>query len=249
MKRVQPTAPSNPFAELSDVWISTWVQPWSAWQVWSKLWGENWQRWLDAASSVPTPWLPALAGDRRDQPAAIDFFLPWLPRTDADFGVPAVHDAVSTMLRAAAPAYSLLGKRAELFPGSRNLRAAGDLARTETAPAAKVAAAPAKPPVAPTAAAVAKAPVEPKKAVKPKAPAKPGSVTAASKPVEAKEAAVDAAPTQKAEAAVVAKAPASGSRRAAAKPAEEAGKPAEAAAKPARSRRAKAPKTGTPKAS
>lgn len=112
MKHLPPSTPSNPFAELSAAWTESWTQPWSAWQTWSRLWGEQWQRWFDALATTPTPWLPALAEGRTRQPAAIDFFLPWLPRadfrvspTDADAG----RDTVHAMLRAAVPAAGLFG--------------------------------------------------------------------------------------------------------------------------------------------
>lgn len=112
MKHLPPSTPSNPFAELSDAWMESWTQPWSAWQTWSRLWGEQWQRWFDALAAVPTPWLPALAEGRKQQPAAIDFFLPWLPRADfrvASPGANAGHDNVHAMLRAAVPAAGLFG--------------------------------------------------------------------------------------------------------------------------------------------
>jgi hypothetical protein len=52
--------------------------------------------------------LPALAGDRRgQQPSAIELFLPWLPRIEAEIIPLRQHsdeDAVRVMLRAALPA-------------------------------------------------------------------------------------------------------------------------------------------------
>lgn len=131
MKHLPPSTPSNPFAELSDAWTESWTQPWSAWQTWSRLWGEQWQRWFDALAAVPTPWLPALAEERRKQPEAIDFFLPWLPRADFRMGwqgVDAGRDTVHAMLRAAVPAAGLFGALA--------YRPAGDEKAIDVQPAA-----------------------------------------------------------------------------------------------------------------
>ena len=60
----------------------------------------------DSVVSAPNPWLPALAAGRPDQPAAIDFFLPWLPRIEAfvtPLDRPGEQDAVRVMLRASLP--------------------------------------------------------------------------------------------------------------------------------------------------
>lgn len=76
-------------------------------QEWNAFWGTQWKAWFDALASAPNPWLPALAAGRPDQPAAIDFFLPWLPRVEA-FVTPLDpsgedQEAVRVMLRAALP--------------------------------------------------------------------------------------------------------------------------------------------------
>lgn len=159
MKRQPPSTPSNPFAELSEAWVSSWMQPWSAWQTWSKLWENQWQHWFDAAAAVPSPWLPALADERRHPSVAIDFFLPWAPRQEVEpegRSEPAVHDAVATMLRAAAPTRVLT-------------RVVGDIVATE----AKVQAVPAVVEPSP-------APKKPaRKASTAKRPAKPAAAAVA----------------------------------------------------------------------
>ncbi len=105
MKRTTPDT-VNSATMLSDAWINAWMKPWTAWQGWSDFWGEQYQAWLDKLAAAPNPWLPALAKDRRNQPASIDFFLPWLPGLQASMASldsPEQSEALRVMLRAALP--------------------------------------------------------------------------------------------------------------------------------------------------
>ena len=102
------TTPSATFAALSSAWLSACSQPWTAWQGWSQLMGSQWQQWLKTVGSVPNVWLPALAAERRGQPPAIDFFLPWLPRGESSVMPLDVHGAETAMrlmMRAALPLF------------------------------------------------------------------------------------------------------------------------------------------------
>lgn len=86
--------------------MSACLQPWSMLQDWNAFWARQWQVWFDTVVSAPNPWLPALAAARSDQPAAIDFFLPWLPRIQAlvtPLDPAGEKDAVRVMLRASMP--------------------------------------------------------------------------------------------------------------------------------------------------
>jgi hypothetical protein len=70
--------------------------------------GSQWQQWLKTVGSVPNVWLPALAAERRGQPPAIDFFLPWLPRGESSVVPLDVHGAETAMrlmMRAALPLF------------------------------------------------------------------------------------------------------------------------------------------------
>jgi len=106
--RTAYTTPSATFAALSSAWLSACAQPWTAWQGWSQLMGSQWQQWLKTVGSVPNVWLPALAAERRGQPPAIDFFLPWLPRGESSVVPLDVHGAETAMrlmMRAALPLF------------------------------------------------------------------------------------------------------------------------------------------------
>jgi len=90
----------------SAAWMSAYMQPWSILQDWNAFWSKQWKIWFDTVVSTPNPWLPALAAGRAGQPAAIDFFLPWLPRIEAlvtPLESCGERDAVRVMLRAALP--------------------------------------------------------------------------------------------------------------------------------------------------
>ncbi|PLX76363.1 MAG: hypothetical protein C0607_05050 [Azoarcus sp.] len=106
--RTAYTTPSATFAALSSAWLSACAQPWTAWQGWSQLMGSQWQQWLKTVGSVPNVWLPALAAERRGQPPAIDFFLPWLQRGESSVVPLDVHGAETAMrlmMRAALPLF------------------------------------------------------------------------------------------------------------------------------------------------
>lgn len=94
--------------ELTEAWLSNLWQPWNAFGKWNALWVDPWKRWLKTVTVPPAAWLPALAGDRRgQQPSAIELFLPWLPRIEAEItplSQRSNEDAVRVMLRAALPA-------------------------------------------------------------------------------------------------------------------------------------------------
>lgn len=112
MKQASSPNPYHSLVELSEAWVSGWMQPWSAWQQWSNVWSAGWQHWVDAFAALPAPWLPALAEDRRQQVEALDAFLPWMPRADlrvTHYAFPGVEDAMGLMLRAAVPAAGLFG--------------------------------------------------------------------------------------------------------------------------------------------
>lgn len=86
--------------------MSACLQPWSMLQDWNAFWVRQWQVWFDSVVSAPNPWLPALAAGRPEQSAAIDFFLPWLPRFEAlvtPLRAAGEQDAVRVMLRASLP--------------------------------------------------------------------------------------------------------------------------------------------------
>lgn len=105
MKQLQRELPGL-MADFSSTWVTACMQPWTMWQGWAQLWGDPWRQWLDSVASMPNPWLPALAADRKAQPPAIDFFLPWLPRIEATVAPIDGHsaeDAMRVMLRAALP--------------------------------------------------------------------------------------------------------------------------------------------------
>lgn len=120
--------------------MSACLQPWSMLQDWNAFWVRQWQVWFDTVVSAPNPWLPALAARRPDQPAAIDFFLPWLPRIEAlvtplDPG--GEQDAVRVMLRASLPHVGV-GERKEWLDVdatvSRSPRAPTELPVEPTSP-------------------------------------------------------------------------------------------------------------------
>lgn len=105
MKQLQRELPGL-MADFSSTWVTACMQPWTMWQGWAQLWGDPWRQWLDSVASMPSPWLPALAADRKAQPPAIDFFLPWLPRVEATvtpIDGHSIEDAMRIMLRAALP--------------------------------------------------------------------------------------------------------------------------------------------------
>ncbi len=104
MKRTTPDAMDSAMM-FSDAWINAWMKPWTAWQGWSDFWAQ-YQTWLGTLAAAPNPWLPALAKERRDQPASIEFFLPWLPRLPTSMvslDSPEQNEALRVMLRAALP--------------------------------------------------------------------------------------------------------------------------------------------------
>jgi len=106
MSANKPTKAASMIAAASGQWFSACLQPWSVLCTWNAYWGDQWREWLSEIGSAPNPWLPALAGDRHDQPVGIDFFLPWLPRVKAIVGsLDAVgeKDVQRVMLRAALP--------------------------------------------------------------------------------------------------------------------------------------------------
>jgi hypothetical protein len=93
---------------LPDLWLSAWSRPWGVFDDWNSMlsdWHGSWRHWLDSLATVPAAWIPALAAEREGQPAAINFFLPWLPRVDAQIMTPdhPDGDAVRVMLRATLP--------------------------------------------------------------------------------------------------------------------------------------------------
>jgi hypothetical protein len=93
---------------LPDMWLSAWSRPWGVFDDWNSMlndWHGSWRNWLNSVATMPAAWMPALAAERKEQPAAIDFFLPWLPRIEAQFMTPdhSDGDAVRVMLRAALP--------------------------------------------------------------------------------------------------------------------------------------------------
>lgn len=98
MKHAQSFVPTS-VIDLSSTWFSACMQPWTMWQGWT-------QAWLDSVAAMPNVWMPALAAGRKNQPAAIDFFLPWMPRVNATVTPLDGHspdDAVRVMLRATLP--------------------------------------------------------------------------------------------------------------------------------------------------
>lgn len=112
MSETHTAPPANPFGAVSEMWMSAWLQPWSALQTWAEFWTGPWQAWLQGVAAAPTAWLPALAGERHDEPTAIDFFLPWLPHVEALVkpleGMPG-EEAMRVMLRAALPPLAAFG--------------------------------------------------------------------------------------------------------------------------------------------
>lgn len=131
--------------------MSACLQPWSMLQDWNAFWARQWQIWFDSVVSAPNPWLPALAAGRPDQPAAIDFFLPWLPRIEA-FVTPldpaAEQDAVRVMLRASLPHVGFGEQKEWLDVDARVTRSSRAQTKLDVEPAS-----PALPADAPTAAA------------------------------------------------------------------------------------------------
>ena len=98
MKHAQSFVPTS-VLDLSSTWFSACMQPWTMWQGWT-------QAWLDSMAAMPNVWMPALAAGRKNQPAAIDFFLPWMPRVNATVSPLDGHspdDAVRVMMRATLP--------------------------------------------------------------------------------------------------------------------------------------------------
>lgn len=109
-------SPSTPLAALSSAWLTACMQPWAAWQGWTRLMSDQWQQWVDSVGVMPAPWLPALASGRRGHTASVEYFLPWLPRTDIAVDVPDVHGpdmALRMMMRAAWPQLAVVGEPAE----------------------------------------------------------------------------------------------------------------------------------------
>lgn len=113
------------------------MQPWSMLPDWNAFWGRQWKVWFDAVVSAPNPWLPALAEGRPDQSAAIDFFLPWLPRIEAvvtPLDPAGEKDAVRVMLRAALPHVGS-GEQTEWLNVDATVSRATDSTAAMTAPA------------------------------------------------------------------------------------------------------------------
>jgi hypothetical protein len=95
-------------AGLPGLWLSAWARPWEMFGDWNTLWGDwsgSWRRWLESVAAMPAAWMPALAEERQGQPESIAFFLPWLPRIEAQVLPPDHGDdnAVRVMLRASLP--------------------------------------------------------------------------------------------------------------------------------------------------
>ena len=105
--------PAARIAAASEMWISAWMRPWTVLHAWNDYWREQWMAWLALRTATPAAWLPALAGERLDQPDAINYFLPWLPRIDARV-VPldssSDKDAKRVMLRASLPGAGTSGR-------------------------------------------------------------------------------------------------------------------------------------------
>jgi hypothetical protein len=93
--------------KLAEAWLSAWLRPLNTFEEWNALWVEPWRRWLESVALPPAAWLPALVADSQArQPSSIGFFLPWLPRIDAEISPLGDHldeDAVRVMLRAVLP--------------------------------------------------------------------------------------------------------------------------------------------------
>lgn len=85
--------------------LETWSRPWFMLAAWNSYWGNQWSEWVRTIAARPAPWLPALAAERTGQPAAIDFFLPWMPdaATESRSSEISEQDAVKAMIRAATP--------------------------------------------------------------------------------------------------------------------------------------------------
>ncbi|MDR1228296.1 MAG: hypothetical protein LBK55_04640 [Azoarcus sp.] len=116
-------------AGLPGLWLSAWTRPWGMFGNWNALWGGwsgPWRRWLESVAAMPAAWVPALAEERQGQPASIAFFLPWLPRIEAQVS-PLDHgddNAVRMMLRATLPG-GLGGSGLEVDATVRRYRAGG----------------------------------------------------------------------------------------------------------------------------
>lgn len=91
--------------DMAALMAACW-QPWEALNGWNAYWGTQWREWFESFVSAPNPWVPALADERSDRSAAIDFFLPWLPRIEAvaaPLETEQGRDVVRVMMRAALP--------------------------------------------------------------------------------------------------------------------------------------------------
>lgn len=112
MREHEAMNPVARLAEVSEMWMSAWLKPLSALNVWNEYWRDHWKSWLAGRAAGPAAWLPALAEERFDQPDAINFFLPWLPRVDAlvvPLDAPGEDEAMRLMLRAALPRVGAFG--------------------------------------------------------------------------------------------------------------------------------------------
>jgi len=112
MGEQEAAKPADRLAAVSEVWMSAWLRPWTALNVWNEYWRDQWKTWLAGKAAAPAAWLPALAEERFDQPETISFFLPWLPRLDARVVPLESHgddEAMRLMLRAALPRVGAFG--------------------------------------------------------------------------------------------------------------------------------------------
>lgn len=118
--QLRETDVSEVLTEATSQLFATWGRPWLMLASWNLYWGDQWSQWVRAVASGPNPWLPALATERKGQPAAIDFFLPWIPPGPLEGGAEIDEkEAVKAMIRAATPH---VGKTKPSLPKSRRPR-------------------------------------------------------------------------------------------------------------------------------
>ncbi|MDR1424711.1 MAG: hypothetical protein LBI92_08945 [Azoarcus sp.] len=76
---------------LPGMWVSVWTRPWLALGDWNAVWSDwhgSWRRWMESMATLPVAWLPALAAEREEKSPELNFFLPWLPRIEAQTAPP-----------------------------------------------------------------------------------------------------------------------------------------------------------------
>lgn len=89
---------------LPGMWMSAWTRPWLTLGDWNAVWSDwngSWRRWMESMAALPVAWMPVLAAEQEGKSPELDFFLPWLPRIEAQI-VPLDHSkeaAVRVMLR------------------------------------------------------------------------------------------------------------------------------------------------------